>query len=111
MSLSSLKGISVTAAVIAKKRGRPSKQTPSSSTPKRAPSVNVTDAISLDFSLLNDHILNLEGLDDLDSKQANNLMKNLDAIKEKLKGKKPANPEVKWCKKLNWTKVIMKLQR
>ncbi|KAK7274293.1 hypothetical protein RIF29_15376 [Crotalaria pallida] len=77
---------------MAKKRGCPSKHTPSSPTPKHTPPVSVNYAISIDFSLLNDRILNLEGLDDLDSKQASNLMKNLDVIKDKLKGKNPASP-------------------
>ncbi|KAK7280971.1 hypothetical protein RIF29_08579 [Crotalaria pallida] len=88
----------VTAAVMAKKRGRPSKQTPSSSTPKQEPFVTASDAISINFSLLNDQILNLEGLDSLDSKQVNNMLKNLDAIKEKLHGKHPASPEVEVAK-------------
>ncbi|KAK7256640.1 hypothetical protein RIF29_30094 [Crotalaria pallida] len=69
-----------------KKRGRPPKS-PSSSSKQTPPSMAKHDSVNLDFSLLQDRLLNLEGLDDLNSKQASDLMKNLDLIKEKLKGK------------------------
>ncbi|KAK7267087.1 hypothetical protein RIF29_19751 [Crotalaria pallida] len=69
-----------------KKRGRPPKS-PSSSSKQTPPSLPKHDSVSLDLSLLQDRLLNLEDLDDLSSKQAFELMKSLDVIKEKLKGK------------------------
>ncbi|KAK7250506.1 hypothetical protein RIF29_32985 [Crotalaria pallida] len=69
-----------------KKRDRPPKSPSSSS--KQTPSLTTNHvSMPLDFTLIKDRLLNLEGLDDLSNKQATDLMKSLDAIKEKLKGK------------------------
>ncbi|KAK7281202.1 hypothetical protein RIF29_08976 [Crotalaria pallida] len=68
-----------------KKRGRP--LNPSSASKQTPPSVIKLTSDPLDFSLINDSLLNLQGFDALTSKQASDLLKNLDAIKEKLKGK------------------------
>ncbi|KAK7255331.1 hypothetical protein RIF29_28738 [Crotalaria pallida] len=81
--------------MMAKKRGRPSKQTPSSSTSiQERSTVAQRDHISLDFSLLDDQILNFKGLENLDSKQAKTLLSNVDALRDKIKGKSHASPEI-----------------
>ncbi|KAK7266980.1 hypothetical protein RIF29_19642 [Crotalaria pallida] len=79
---------------MAKKRGRPSKQTPSSSTPSHARTNESHKVpISLDFSLLDDQILNFKGLESLDGKQAETLLANIEALREKIKSKEPNSPE------------------
>ncbi|KAK7268538.1 hypothetical protein RIF29_21238 [Crotalaria pallida] len=79
---------------MAKKRGRPSKHSPStlsSSTPKHV-STPKQDANSIDFSLIHDRILNFDGLDGLNSNQANNILQNIDAIKEKVVKRMTVDP-------------------
>ncbi|KAK7256565.1 hypothetical protein RIF29_30019 [Crotalaria pallida] len=76
-----------------KKRGRPPK--PPSSSSKQTPfSKPNHDSEPLDVSLVQERLLNLEGLDDLSSKQVAVLMKTLDEIKEKLKGKQVVTDDV-----------------
>ncbi|KAK7250919.1 hypothetical protein RIF29_33695 [Crotalaria pallida] len=81
---------------MAKKRGRPSNQKPSSSSSSSTPenrvsSIYVNDSIPLDLNLLDDRSLSLESLDALDSKQTECLLSKLDAIRQRIKGKKIVN--------------------
>ncbi|KAK7287160.1 hypothetical protein RIF29_00247 [Crotalaria pallida] len=73
---------------MAKKRGKTSKQSPSSSSCKPVSPHHVKEAISLDLPFLDDN-LTLEALDTLTSEQANLLLTNLDVIRQRLKGKQP----------------------
>ncbi|KAK7273657.1 hypothetical protein RIF29_14715 [Crotalaria pallida] len=80
---------------MAKKRGRPSKQTPSSFSRKPDTPHHVKEAISLYLPFLDDN-LTLESLDNLTSEQANLLLTNLDVIRQRLKGKQ-AQHELESC--------------
>ncbi|KAK7256455.1 hypothetical protein RIF29_29905 [Crotalaria pallida] len=73
-----------------KKRGRPPKTLSSSSKQTLSPK---HDFVPLDHSLVQDRLLNLDGLDNLTSKKTSDLLRNLDAIKEKLKGKQVISVE------------------
>ncbi|KAK7267612.1 hypothetical protein RIF29_20290 [Crotalaria pallida] len=76
-----------------KKRGRPPK-TPSYSS-KQSPSPSTKhDSVPFDLTLFQHRLLNFEGFDDLSTKQASDLLKNLDVIKEKLKGKHGVDPDI-----------------